>query len=71
VAEKIEIQTRRQPELYNVDVHQDQRYIDVHDIFLCRDRDESRLSLDIEVPLEIEVGGDLSMLKRGLMRRSS
>jgi hypothetical protein len=32
VAEKIEIQTRHQAELYNVDVRQDQRYMAEHDI---------------------------------------
>jgi DNA polymerase, archaea type len=36
VAEKIEIQTRYQAELYNVDVRQDQRYMAEHDIFPCR-----------------------------------
>jgi DNA polymerase, archaea type len=64
VAEKIEIQTRHQAELYNVDVRQDQRYMAEHDIFPCGDRDESRFSPDFEVPLtsmEIRVAGDSSI----------
>jgi DNA polymerase I len=64
VAEKIEIQTRHQAELYNVDVRQDQRYLAEHDLFPCADRDESRFSPDFEVPLtslEIQVAGDPSM----------
>jgi DNA polymerase, archaea type len=64
VAEKIEIQTRHQAELYNVDVRQDQRYMAEHDIFPCGDRDESRFCPDFEVPLtslEIQVAGDPSM----------
>jgi DNA polymerase, archaea type len=66
VAEKIEIQTRHQAELYNVDVRQDQRYMAEHDIFPCGDRDESRFCPNFEVPLtrlEIQVAGDPSMLK--------
>jgi DNA polymerase I len=64
VAEKIEIQTRHQAELYNVDVRQDQRYLAEHDLFPCAERDESRFSPDFEVPLtslEIQVAGDPSM----------
>ena len=64
VAEKIEIQTRHQAELYNVDVRQDQRYMAEHDIFPCGDRDESRFSPDFEIPLtslELQVAGDPSM----------
>jgi DNA polymerase, archaea type len=64
VAEKIEIQTRHQAELYNVDVRQDQRYMAEHDIFPCGDRDESRFCPDFEMPLtslEIKVAGDPSM----------
>jgi len=64
VAEKIEIQIHHQAELYNVDVRQDQRYMAEHDIFPCGDRDESRFSLDFEVPLTrlvIQVAGDPSM----------
>jgi DNA polymerase, archaea type len=64
VAEKIEIRTRHQAELYNVDVRQDQRYMAEHNIFHCGDRDESRFSPDFEVPLtslEIEVVGDTCM----------
>jgi DNA polymerase, archaea type len=63
-AEKIEIQTLHQAELYNVDVRQDQRYIAEHDLFPCGDRDESRFRRDFEVPLtnlEIVVVGDPSM----------
>ena len=64
VAEKIEIQTRHQAELYNVDVRQDQRYLAEHDLFPCGDRDESRFSPDFDVPLttlELQVAGDPSM----------
>jgi DNA polymerase I len=64
VAEKIEIQTRYQAELYNVDVRQDQRYLAEHDLFPCGDRDESRFSPDFAVPLtslEIQVAGDLAL----------
>jgi len=64
VAEKIEIQTRHQAELYNVDVRQDQRYMAEHDLFPCGDRDESRFSPDFDVPLtslELQVIGDPSM----------
>jgi DNA polymerase, archaea type len=64
VAEKIEIQTRHQAELYNVDVRQDQRYMAEQDIFPCGDRDESRFCPDFEVPLtslEMQVAGDPSM----------
>jgi DNA polymerase, archaea type len=64
VAEKIEIQTRHQAELYNVDVRQDQRYLAEHDIFPCGDRDESRFGPDFKIPLtnlEIKVFGDPSM----------
>ncbi len=64
VAEKIEVQTRHQAELYNVDVRQDQRYMAEHDVFPCGDRDESRFSPDFEVPLsslELQVFGDPSM----------
>jgi DNA polymerase, archaea type len=66
VAEKIEIQTHHQAELYNVDVRQDQRYMAEHDIFPCGDGDESRFCPDFEVPLsglEIQVAGDPSMPK--------
>ena len=61
VAEKIEIQTSHQVELYNVDVRQDQRYLAEHDLFPCGDRDESRFSPDFEIPLTclmIQVAGD-------------
>jgi len=61
VAEKIEIQTHHQAELYNVDVRQDQRYLAEHDLFPCGDRDESRFSPDFQVPLtslELQVAGD-------------
>ena len=51
VAEKIEIQTRHQAELYNVDVRQDQRYLAEHNLFPCGDGDESRFSPDFAVPL--------------------
>jgi DNA polymerase, archaea type len=64
VAEKIEIQTRHQAELFNVDVRQDQRYMAEHDIFPCGDRDESRFFPDFEVPLtslEMKVAGDPSL----------
>jgi len=64
VAEKIEIQTRHQAELYNVDVRQDQRYMAEHDLFPCGDRDESRFSPDFDVPLtslELQVADDPSM----------
>jgi DNA polymerase, archaea type len=64
VAEKIEIQTRHQAELYNVDVRQDQRYMAEHDLFPCGDRDESRFCPDFEVPLtslEMQVAGDPSL----------
>ena len=64
VAEKIEIQTHHQAELYNVDVRQDQRYMAEHDLFPCGDRDESRFSPDFDVPLttlELQVTGDPSM----------
>jgi DNA polymerase, archaea type len=64
VAEKIEIQTRHQAELYNVDVRQDQRYMAEHDLFPCGDRDESRFFPDFEIPLtslEMKVAGDPSL----------
>jgi DNA polymerase, archaea type len=64
VAEKVEIQTRHQADLYNVDVRRDQRYMAEHDIFPCGDRDESRFCPDFEVPLtslEVKVAGDPSM----------
>jgi len=64
VAEKIEIQTHHQAELYNVDVRQDQRYLAEHDLFPCGDRDESRFSPDFQVPLtslELQVAGDPAM----------
>jgi len=64
VAEKIEILTRHQAELYNVDVRQDQRYMAEHDLFPCGDRDESRFILDFKIPLatlEMQVTGDPSM----------
>src|SRR5512137_675046 len=64
VAEKIEIQTRYQAELYNVDISQDQRYLAEHDLFPCGDRDVSRFSPDFEIPLtslELQVSGDPSM----------
>jgi len=72
VAEKIEIQTRHQAELYNVDVRQDQRYMAEHDLFPCGDRDESRFSPDFEVPLtslELQVAGDPSMPREISPRR--
>ena len=61
VAEKIEIQTHHQAELYNVDVRQDQRYLAEHDLFPCGEQDESRFSPDFQVPLtslELQVAGD-------------
>lgn len=64
VAEKIEIQTRHQVELFNVDVRRDQQYLAEHDLFPCGDRDESRFTPDFEVPLtqmELQVAGDPSM----------
>ena len=64
VAEKIEIQTHHQAELYNVDVRQDQRYLAEHDVFPCGDRDESRFSPDFQIPLtslELQVAGDPAM----------
>jgi DNA polymerase, archaea type len=64
VAEKIEIQTRHQAELYNVDIRQDQRYLAEHDLFPCADRDESRFSPDFDVPLtclEMQVAGNPAM----------
>jgi DNA polymerase I len=64
VAEKIEIHTRHQAELYNVDVRQDQRYLAEKDLIPCGDRDESRFSPDFEVPLtslELKVAGDPPM----------
>ena len=63
VAEKIEIQTCHQAELYNVDIRQDQRYMAEHDLFPCGDRDESRFLPDFEIPLtslELQVAGDPS-----------
>jgi len=64
VAEKIEIQTHHQAELYNVDVRQDQRYMAKHDLFPCRDRNESRFSSDFQVrltTLQLRVTSDSSM----------
>jgi len=64
VAEKIEIQTRHQAELYNVDVRQDQRYMAEHDLFPCGDRDESRFTPDFDVHLtflELQVAGGPSI----------
>ncbi len=64
VAEKIEIQTRHQAELYNVDVRQDQRYLAEHNLFPCGDRDDSRFSPDFAVPLtslELQLAGDPSL----------
>jgi DNA polymerase I len=64
VAEKIEMQTRYEAQLYNVDVRQDQRYMAEHDIFPCGEQDKSRFTPDFEVPLtslEIQVAGDPSM----------
>ncbi len=64
VAEKIEIQTRHQAQLYNVDIRQDQRYLAEHDLFPCGDRDESRFSHDFDAPLtslELHVAGDPSL----------
>jgi len=61
MAEKIEVQTRYEAELYNVDVRQDQRYMAEKDLFPCGEKDESRFSPDFEVPLssmEIQVQGD-------------
>jgi len=66
VAEKIEIQTRHQVELYNVDVRQDQRYMAEHDLFPCGGRDESRFLPDFTIPLtsmKLQVAGDPSMPK--------
>lgn len=64
VAEKIEIQTRHQVELYNVDIRQDQRYMAEHDLFPCGDQDESRFSPDFGNPLtslQLQVAGDPTM----------
>ncbi len=64
VAEKIEIQTRHQAELYNVDVRQDLRYMAEKDLFPCGDREGSRFSPNFEIPLtsiELQVAGDPSM----------
>ena len=64
VAEKIEIQTKYAAELYNVDVRQDQRYLAEKDLFPCGDKDDSRFSPDIDVPLiglGMEVIGDPSL----------
>lgn len=61
VAEKIEMQTHYQVELYNVDVRQDQRYMAERDMFPCGDKDESRFSPDFGVPLstmEMQIPGD-------------
>jgi DNA polymerase I len=64
VAEKIEIQTRHQVELYNVDVRQDQRYLAEHNLFPCGDGDDSRFSPDFAVPLtslKLQLCGDPSL----------
>mgnify|MGYP000848168201 CR=1 FL=1 len=64
VAEKIEIQTRHQAELYNVDVRQDQRYLAEHDLFPCGDGEDSRFSPDFAVPLtslKMQLFGDFSL----------
>jgi DNA polymerase I len=61
VAEKIEMQTRYQAELYNVDVRRDQQYLAERDLFPCGEGDESRFSPDFSVPLsrmELEISGD-------------
>ena len=61
MAEKIEVQTRYAAELYNVDFQQDQRYLAEKDLFPYGDRDESRFSLDFEIPLSLQrmvVAGD-------------
>jgi DNA polymerase I len=61
VAEKIEIQTRHQAELYNVDVRQDQRYLAEHNLFPCGDGEDSRFSPDFAVPLtslKMHIDGD-------------
>jgi len=61
VAEKIEIQTRHQAELYNVDVRQDQRYLAEHNLFPCGDGEESRFSPDFAIPLtslKMHIDGD-------------
>ncbi|HQF17617.1 MAG: DNA polymerase [Methanosaeta sp. PtaB.Bin039] len=63
VAEKIEIQTRYDARLYNVDVRQDQRYMAEMGLFPCGDEDESRFSSDFEIPLtsmEIMITGEPS-----------
>lgn len=61
VAEKIEIQTRHQAELYNVDLRQDQRYLAEHNLFPCGDQEDSRFSPDFAVPLtslKLQLFGD-------------
>ncbi len=61
VAEKIEIQTRHQAELYNVDLRQDQRYLAEHNLFPCGDQEDSRFSPDFTVPLtslKLQMAGD-------------
>lgn len=66
VAEKIEIQTHNDAQLYNVDLRQDQRYMAERDLFPCGYANESRFSPDFEVPLtvlELEVPGDPSLRK--------
>lgn len=63
VAEKIEIQTHHDAQLFNVDIRQDQRYMADRDLFPCGE-DESRFSPDFEVPLTgmaMQVAGDPSM----------
>ncbi|OPY53540.1 MAG: DNA polymerase 1 [Methanosaeta sp. PtaU1.Bin112] len=63
VAEQIEIQTRHQAELYNVDVRHDQRYLAEHDLFPCGDGEDSRFSPDFAVPLtslKMQLFGDPS-----------
>jgi DNA polymerase, archaea type len=63
VAEKIEIQTRHQATLYNVDLRQDQRYLAEHNLFPCGDGDDSRFSPDFAVPLtslKLQLCGDPS-----------
>lgn len=66
IAEKIEKQTNYAAELYNVDVRQDQRYMAERDIFPCGYGDDSRFSLDFEIPLtimELQILGDPSLAR--------
>ena len=64
VAEKIEIQTRHQAELYNVDVRQDQRYMAEHDLFPLRRQRRILVLARFRCPLttlELQVADDPSM----------